>query len=73
MAPDPAMPRRTPYTKVRKVGQVRPPHVRGMGDVVFRAFQRLRRLGRSEVQASAGEGGARGESVPHPVLRGFFV
>ena len=35
------MPRRKPYTKVRKVGQVRPAHVRGMGDVVFRGFQCL--------------------------------
>lgn len=35
------MPRRKPYTKVRKVGQERPAHVQGMGDVVFRAFQCL--------------------------------
>ena len=35
----PAMPRRKPYTRVTKVGQVRPAHVRGMGDVVFKVFQ----------------------------------
>ena len=35
------MPRRKPYTKVHKTGQVRPDHVKGMGDVVFRAFQCL--------------------------------
>ncbi len=35
------MPRRKPYTKVKKAGQVRPPHVKGMGDVVFKVFQCL--------------------------------
>lgn len=35
------MARRAPYTKVEKKGQHRPPHVRGMGDVVFRGFQCL--------------------------------
>ena len=35
------MPRRKPYTRVRKGGQERPRHVQGMGDVVFRAFQCL--------------------------------
>lgn len=33
------MPRRAAYTKVEKVDQARPDHVRGMGDVVFRGFQ----------------------------------
>lgn len=33
------MPRRAAYTKVEKVGQIRPDHVKGMGDVVFRGFQ----------------------------------
>ena len=36
------MARRAPYTRVAKDGQRRPPHVRGMGDVVFRGFQCLR-------------------------------
>ena len=35
------MARRKPYTKVKKVGQVRPSHVGGMGDVVFKVFQCL--------------------------------
>lgn len=35
------MARRTPYTKVEKVAQKRPAHVRGMGDVVFKGFQCL--------------------------------
>ena len=35
------MARRKPYTKVEKRGQQRPPHVRGMGDVLFRGFQCL--------------------------------
>lgn len=35
------MARRKPYTKVKKAGQVRPAHVAGMGDVVFKAFQCL--------------------------------
>ena len=35
------MARRAPYTKVEKDGQQRPPHVRGMGDVVFKGFQCL--------------------------------
>ena len=35
------MPRRKPYTKVKKVGRVRPAHVKGMGDVVFKVFQCL--------------------------------
>lgn len=36
------MPRRKPYTKVDKIGQVRPAHVIGKGDVVFKIFQCLR-------------------------------
>ena len=35
------MVRRKPYTKVEKEGQQRPPHVRGMGDVVCKGFQCL--------------------------------
>lgn len=35
------MARRAPYTKVEKEGQVRPTHVRGMGDVLFKGFQCL--------------------------------
>lgn len=35
------MPRRKPYTAVKKVGQVRPAHVDGMGDIVFKVFQCL--------------------------------
>ena len=35
------MARRAPYTRVEKDGQRRPPHVRGMGDVVFKGFQCL--------------------------------
>ena len=35
------MARRTPYTRVEKEGQSRPPHVRGQGDVVYKGFQCL--------------------------------
>ena len=35
------MARRKPYTKVKKDGQRRPPHVNRMGDVVFTGFQCL--------------------------------
>ena len=35
------MARRKPYTKVEKEGQQRPPHVRGIGDVVCKEFQCL--------------------------------
>ena len=35
------MPRRTPYTKVVKLNQIRAEHVSGMGDVVFKGFQCL--------------------------------
>jgi hypothetical protein len=35
------MPRRKPYTKVVKKGQVRADHVKGMGDVAFKGFQCL--------------------------------
>lgn len=35
------MTRRAPYTKVHKRGQVRPPHVKGQGDAVYRRFQCL--------------------------------
>lgn len=35
------MPRRKPYTNVRKKNQIRVTHVRGMGDVVFKGFQCL--------------------------------
>ncbi len=35
------MARRPPYTSVEKQGQVRPSHVVGMGDVVFKGFQCL--------------------------------
>ncbi len=35
------MPRRKPYTKVRKHNQLRADHVKGMGDVGFRGFQCL--------------------------------
>lgn len=35
------MARRTPYTKVVKINQIRADHVRGMGDVVFKGFQCL--------------------------------
>ena len=35
------MARRKPYTKVEKKGRQRPPHVEGMGDVLFRGFQCL--------------------------------
>lgn len=35
------MARRSPYTRVEKDGQHRPPHVKGMGDVVFKGFQCL--------------------------------
>lgn len=35
------MPRRSPYSNVRKTNQIRAPHVRGMGDVVFKGFQCL--------------------------------
>ncbi len=35
------MPRRTPYTKVVKLTQIRAEHVSGMGDVVFKGFQCL--------------------------------
>ncbi len=37
----PIMVRRKAYTKVEKTGQVRPDHVKGMGDVVFKGFQCL--------------------------------
>jgi hypothetical protein len=33
--------RRTPYTRLEKENQLRPNHVKGMGDVVFRGFQCL--------------------------------
>ena len=35
------MPRRQPSSKVTKTNQVRPAHVRGMGDVLFKGFQCL--------------------------------
>lgn len=35
------MARRAAYTEVRKVGQERPEHVQGMGDVLFKRFQCL--------------------------------
>ncbi len=35
------MPRRRPYTKLEKIGQDRPQHVQGMGDVLFKGFQCL--------------------------------
>ena len=35
------MPRRKPYSKVKKRGQERPAHVRGQGDVVYKIFQCL--------------------------------
>ena len=35
------MPRRKPYTRVEKIGQARPEHVVGKGDVVFKGFQCL--------------------------------
>ena len=35
------MARRKAYTKVEKTGQIRPDHVKGMGDVVFKGFQCL--------------------------------
>ena len=35
------MPRREPYSRVRKHGQNRPSHVRGQGDVVFKVLQCL--------------------------------
>ena len=35
------MSRRNPYTKLKKVGQRRPSHVAGMGDVLFKGFQCL--------------------------------
>lgn len=35
------MGRRKPYTRLKKTGQVRPKHVKGMGDVVFKGFQCL--------------------------------
>jgi hypothetical protein len=35
------MPRRSPYTKVEKRNEIRPGHVRGMGDVVFKGFKCL--------------------------------
>ena len=35
------MARRRAYTKLEKEGQSRPPHVQGMGDVVFKVFQCL--------------------------------
>ena len=35
------MARRKPYTKVEKSNQIRPEHVRGMGDIVFKGFQCL--------------------------------
>ena len=35
------MARRTPYTRVEKKDQKRPPHIQGMGDVVFKGFQCL--------------------------------
>ena len=35
------MVRRKPYTKVEKQKQLRPEHVKGMGDVVFKGFQCL--------------------------------
>ena len=37
------MARRAPYTRIEKDGQHRPPHVKGMGDVVFKGFQCLHR------------------------------
>lgn len=36
------MARRKLYTKVEKANQVRPDHVKGMGDIVFKGFQCLR-------------------------------
>ena len=36
------MARRKPYTKVHKENQIRPAHVKRMGDVVFKGFQCLR-------------------------------
>lgn len=35
------MVRRSPYTKVKKINQIRADHVKGMGDVVFKVFQCL--------------------------------
>lgn len=35
------MPRRTPYTRVKRINEVRANHVKGMGDVVFKGFQCL--------------------------------
>lgn len=35
------MARRKPYTKVKKSNQIRSPHVKGMGDVLFKGFQCL--------------------------------
>lgn len=35
------MARRSPYSKVNKTGQIRAPHVKGMGDVTFKGFQCL--------------------------------
>ena len=35
------MARRSPYSKVNKTNQIRAPHVKGMGDVVFKGFQCL--------------------------------
>lgn len=35
------MPRRRPYTKLEKVGQIRPEHVHGKGDALFVGFQCL--------------------------------
>ena len=35
------MVRRRPYTKVDKENQIRPAHVRGMGDIIFKGFQCL--------------------------------
>lgn len=35
------MTRRAPYTRLQKKGQLRPDHVKGMGDVVFKGFQCL--------------------------------
>lgn len=35
------MPRRTPYSRVRKIGQARPAHVRGRGDILYRGMECL--------------------------------
>jgi 5-methylcytosine-specific restriction endonuclease McrA len=60
------MARRTPYTKLEKIGQVRPAHVQGMGDVLFKGIQCLAPgcTAFTFVRASEAEGDFRIACVP---------